>query len=54
MNAQLASVVQEGLAVIGAGLFVFGVWQIYPPAAFISLGIALLAPFMYSLRGNKP
>lgn len=53
MNKRTATALQEGLAVIGIGLFVFGVWQIYPPAALISAGLALVAPFAYSLRGDK-
>ena len=41
---------KEALAVIGAGFFVFGVWQIYPPAAHICAGITLIIPFAMSVK----
>jgi hypothetical protein len=52
LNIQTATAVQEVAAIIGVGLFVAGVWMIYPPAALISAGLALLAPFIFSLRGK--
>lgn len=44
---------REALAVIGVGLFVFGIWEIYPPAAFIISGLILAAPFIFALRKVK-
>lgn len=51
MKLLAAITVQEALALIGAGLFVFGCWLIYPPAAFIVSGLILATPFASSLRG---
>lgn len=53
MTAHHASIVQEGLALIGLGLFAVGLWQVYPPACFISVGVIFAAPFLCSLRGAK-
>lgn len=47
------SSLREGMAVIGSCLFVFGVWQVYHPAAYILSGIILAAPFIVGLRRAK-
>jgi hypothetical protein len=49
MTIKTAGILQEALAVIGLGLFAFGVWQIFPPLCFILVGITLAAPFVFSL-----
>ena len=40
----------EALAVIGAGLFIFGIWQIYHPAAYLVTGIVLVLPFVNAVK----
>lgn len=39
----VSSVVIQLLEIVGAALVVFGVWDVYPPAAFIVGGSALVA-----------
>jgi len=42
----------EALALTGTGLFVFGIWQIYQPAALIVGGLLLMIPFINEMRGK--
>lgn len=39
----VADLVEDGGAVVGAGLITFGVWRIYEPAAFIAAGAFMFA-----------
>jgi len=43
----------EALAVIGIGLFVFGIWQIYSPAAYLVTGSVLMVPFVNAVRSGQ-
>lgn len=45
--------IKEALAVIGVGLFSFGLWQIYPPSACLFLGAVGMTPLTVSLRTAK-
>lgn len=47
------STIKEALAVTGLGLFVFGIWQIYPPAASIVSGMVLVTPFMLGIKRGE-
>lgn len=42
--------IKEALAVIGIGLLVFGIWQIYHPAAYLFAGGVLTIPFINAVR----
>lgn len=53
MNQTASNIAQEVLAVIGLGISAFGIWQIYQPAAYIFLGLSLLAPFVLSIKRVK-
>ena len=44
---------KEALALIGLGLFVFGIWQIYKPAAYIAAGSILMIPFVQAVRSSQ-
>lgn len=48
MVKRIAAILQEALAIIGVGLFAFGVWQIYHPAMWLFLGFSAMAPFISS------
>jgi hypothetical protein len=50
MNPRTTAITQEVCAIIGTGLFVFGIWQVYHPAAYILSGSILAAPFVLNLR----
>lgn len=50
MDSKATLILQEALAVIGMGLFAFGVWQVYKPAGVMVLGLFMMAPFALSLR----
>ena len=50
MKNKIVAILQEGCALLGVGLFVFGVYQIYPPAAYLVGGIVLATPFALSMR----
>lgn len=52
MYSKAAALTQEVCAIIGTGLFAFGLWQIYRPATYLFIGFVLLAPFVNSLRGK--
>lgn len=41
------------LVVGGIGLVGYGVWQIYPPAAYITVGAALVAAGLPSRNSSK-
>jgi len=41
---------REALALVGVGLFSVGLWQIFPPATFLFLGLSLTLPLAVSLR----
>lgn len=45
--------IEDALAVVGASLLVYGVYLIYPPAAFIVAGILLLVA-AYRYNGSNP
>jgi hypothetical protein len=54
IDPRIANAAQEALAVIGVGLFAFGVHLIYPPACYIFSGLVLCVPFTMSvIGGNK-
>ena len=42
--------IREALAIIGSGLFVFGVWELSHPAAFMCAGALLCTPFIRTMR----
>jgi hypothetical protein len=42
-GAIVKSIAVDGAALIGAGLLIYGCWLIFPPAAFVVGGLALLA-----------
>jgi hypothetical protein len=37
------------IAIAGAGLLTYGLWLIYPPAAFIVVGVLLLGAALFGL-----
>lgn len=44
----------DGVILLGAGLIVLGIALVYPPAAFIAGGLALVAlVIVYSAKGGR-